>query len=145
MTVVHTGIINVNKLTQNKLNGRGLIIRINYLCAVCCLFVCLFVCLLTNLYNMEGKVGSELTTSRTLYSRFPPLCAFSIAKYCAMLQCFAISPGSCHLGNPASHPFFSCLPPSLLLPPALSSPASRPLFPCLPPSLLFLHTLNVIK
>ena len=49
----------------------------------------------------------------SLYQWFLPLCAFPIVKmkYC---EFFTISPGSCHLGYPASWPascpLFSCLP-----------------------------------
>lgn len=44
---------------------------------------------------------------------FPPLCPISIAKY--NTKFFSVYPGSCHLGNLASCPLFSCLPPLLSL------------------------------
>ena len=61
-----------------------------------------------------GDRGSELPTSHTLQSRFPLLCAFPIAKYCAKLTLQKF----CH---------FSLLPPPWISRPGL------PLFYLLPP------------
>ena len=71
-------------------------------------------CTVYNLSGGGGRTGgSELPVSHTLYSRIPPLCSFSGAKYYAILQkLFANYPGSHHLAF-----WESCFIPSLLPPP----------------------------
>ena len=91
-------------------------------------------CLIPQVVKLWGETGgSETPASRSFYSRFPPpskgVPASLFYLYCKMLRSiakfFSFSPGSRHLGNPASRPFSSCLPcPSR---PLLSrAPAPRP-------------------